>query len=83
MNEFDRILITQLPAAVNYLLATPLHFRIASLHAGKVQFFIALSPQPHLDGGYTAFGRVVGGLELLDDVTRGTTVWRAREVAVQ
>lgn len=26
---------------------------------GGSQFFIALSPQPHLDGGYTVFGRVL------------------------
>src|SRR5690606_24822569 len=27
---------------------------------GGSQWFINLSPQPHLDGGYTIFGRVVG-----------------------
>jgi cyclophilin family peptidyl-prolyl cis-trans isomerase len=30
---------------------------------GGSQFFIALSPQPHLDGRYTNFGQVVDGLE--------------------
>jgi cyclophilin family peptidyl-prolyl cis-trans isomerase len=29
---------------------------------GGSQFFITHSPQPHLDGGYTVFGRVVPGL---------------------
>ena len=29
---------------------------------GGSQFFITLSPQPHLDGRYTVFGRVVRGL---------------------
>ena len=28
---------------------------------GGSQFFITHSPQPHLDGGYTVFGRVVSG----------------------
>ena len=28
---------------------------------GGSQFFITHGPQPHLDGRYTVFGRVVGG----------------------
>ena len=44
------------------------------------QFFIALSPQPHLDGKYTVFGRVVNGFEVLDrispwDVIERVKVW--------
>ena len=35
---------------------------------GGSQFFIALSPQPHLDGKYTVFGRVVKGAEILDRI---------------
>lgn len=41
-------------------------------HSGKdtggCQFFVALSPQPHLDGRYTVFGRVVDGMEVADSV---------------
>ena len=33
---------------------------------GGCQFFICLSPQPHLDGRYTAFGRVVRGMDVVD-----------------
>jgi len=33
---------------------------------GGSQWFVALSPQPHLDGGYTVFGRVSSGMEVLD-----------------
>jgi cyclophilin family peptidyl-prolyl cis-trans isomerase/HEAT repeat protein len=33
---------------------------------GGSQWFVALSPQPHLDGGYTAFGHVVSGMDVLD-----------------
>ncbi len=40
----------------------------AGRDTGGSQFFITLSPQPHLDGKYTAFARVVKGFELLDDV---------------
>jgi len=35
---------------------------------GGSQWFVALAPQPHLDGGYTVFGRVVSGMEVLDRI---------------
>lgn len=38
---------------------------------GTSQWFINLSPQPHLDGGYTVFGRVVGGEAALRRVLQG------------
>lgn len=44
------------------------------------QFFITLSPQPHLDGVFTAFGVVVGGREVLDRITQGDQIVRIREV---
>jgi cyclophilin family peptidyl-prolyl cis-trans isomerase len=37
---------------------------------GGSQFFIAHSPQPHLDGGYTVFGRVVAGMDAADRVVQ-------------
>lgn len=40
------------------------------------QFFITLSPQPHLDGRYTAFGRVVHGEEILDQIVQGDRLER-------
>lgn len=40
------------------------------------QFFITLSRQPHLDGRYTAFGRVVRGEELLDRLVEGDRLER-------
>lgn len=33
------------------------------------QFFITFGPTPHLDGGYTIFGEVVSGLEVLTQLT--------------
>jgi len=47
---------------------------------GGSQFFITLSPQPHLDGGYTLFGQVVDGMDVVDrirpgDVIERVTVW--------
>jgi peptidyl-prolyl cis-trans isomerase B (cyclophilin B) len=35
------------------------------------QFFIAHSPQPHLDGRHTVFGKVVKGLEVVDLIKQG------------
>ena len=35
---------------------------------GGSQFFITLSPQPHLVGEYPAFGKVVQGLHILDQI---------------
>ncbi len=47
---------------------------------GGSQFFITLSPQPHLDGGYTAFGTVVAGLEVLDRLEQWDRIVRVREI---
>ncbi|MDH3745216.1 MAG: peptidylprolyl isomerase, partial [Acidobacteriota bacterium] len=44
------------------------------------QFFIALSRQPHLDGVYTAFGRVETGDEILDVIVQGDTIERLFEI---
>ncbi|MEE8137608.1 MAG: peptidylprolyl isomerase, partial [Thermoanaerobaculia bacterium] len=47
---------------------------------GGSQFFITLSPQPHLDGAYTAFGQVVSGGDVLDRIVQGDRILRIREV---
>ena len=42
---------------------------------GGSQFFIAHSPQPHLDGGFTVFGRVYDGMNaVVDQTERGDRV---------
>lgn len=38
---------------------------------GGSQWFVTHSPQPHLDGGYTVFGRVVSGMDVVDRIARG------------
>jgi cyclophilin family peptidyl-prolyl cis-trans isomerase/HEAT repeat protein len=37
---------------------------------GGSQFFITHSPQPHLDAGYTIFGRVLSGMDAVDRVVQ-------------
>ena len=41
---------------------------------GGSQWFVTHSPQPHLDGGYTVFGRVVAGMEVVDKIVRGDRI---------
>ncbi|MCG6921250.1 MAG: HEAT repeat domain-containing protein [Acidobacteria bacterium] len=44
--------------------------------SGGSRFFIALSPQPHLDGRFTRFGSVVSGLDVLDRIRPGDVIER-------
>jgi peptidyl-prolyl cis-trans isomerase B (cyclophilin B) len=57
---------------------------LSMAHAGKdtggSQFFITHSPQPHLDGVHTVFGKVVVGMDVVNaikasDVMRKVTVY--------
>jgi cyclophilin family peptidyl-prolyl cis-trans isomerase len=41
---------------------------------GGSQFFFTYSPQPHLDGRYTAFGEVTRGMEVVDRLLEGDTI---------
>jgi cyclophilin family peptidyl-prolyl cis-trans isomerase/HEAT repeat protein len=41
---------------------------------GSSQWFINLSPQPHLDGTYTVFGKVVSGGATLARITQGDII---------
>ena len=45
---------------------------------GGSQFFITHSPQPHLDGKYTAFGHVVNGMDVVDRIKPGDVIQRIR-----
>jgi cyclophilin family peptidyl-prolyl cis-trans isomerase len=41
---------------------------------GSSQWFITLAPQPHLDGTYTVFGRVVGNVGPLNRITQDDVI---------
>lgn len=41
---------------------------------GGSQYFITHSPQSHLDGHYTVFGRVVRGYDVLDKIVQGDLI---------
>jgi len=45
---------------------------------GGSQFFITHSPQPHLDGRYTVFGRVAAGMDVVDRLQQGDVIRRVR-----
>jgi len=53
---------------------------LAGPDTGGSQFFITLSPQPHLDGGYTAFGELIAGAEVLDAIQAGDRIESIAEV---
>ena len=42
-------------------------------NSGGSQFFIMHATQPHLDGKYTAFGRVIEGMDVLDAIANSPT----------
>ncbi len=46
--------------------------------SGSSQWFITLSPQPHLDGTYTVFGRAVGNVAPLTRITQGDVIRTVR-----
>jgi cyclophilin family peptidyl-prolyl cis-trans isomerase/HEAT repeat protein len=51
---------------------------------GGSQFFIALSPQPHLDARYTAFGQVMEGMAVVEalepwDVIEAVRIWDGKQ----
>jgi cyclophilin family peptidyl-prolyl cis-trans isomerase/HEAT repeat protein len=54
---------------LRYLRGT-LGMALSGPDTGGGQFFITHSAQPHLDGGYTIFGRVVDGMDAADRVVQ-------------
>lgn len=47
--------------------------RSAAPNSASSQFFIVLDDAPHLDGGYAAFGQVIEGMEVVDEMAKVKT----------
>ena len=58
-----------------YLRGT-LGMALSGPNTGGSQFFITHSPQPHLDGGYTVFGQLRSGADVLDRIVQGDRIDR-------
>ncbi|HXH72533.1 MAG TPA: peptidylprolyl isomerase [Mariprofundaceae bacterium] len=48
--------------------------RSADPDSAGSQFYICFAPQPHLDGQYTVFGKVVQGMDVVDKIKVGTVM---------
>lgn len=46
----------------------------AGANTNGSQFFITHSPQPHLNGKHTVFGKVTNGQEVVDAIRQGDTI---------
>jgi cyclophilin family peptidyl-prolyl cis-trans isomerase/HEAT repeat protein len=58
-----------------YLRGT-LGMALSGPNTGGSQFFVTHSPQPHLDGGYTVFGQLLSGGNVLDRIVQGDRIVR-------
>ena len=45
--------------------------RSSDPNSGNSQFFICLESAPHLDRNYTVFGKVIEGMDFVDEIKRG------------
>ena len=50
--------------------------RSQSPNSAGSQFFIMHQDAPHLDGQYAAFGHVVNGMEVVDEIAAAKTGWQ-------
>ena len=49
---------------------------LAGPDTGGSQWFATHAPQPHLDGGYTVFGQVVSGMDVVNRIEQGDRILR-------
>ena len=72
------------PIGVAEISKTRTHVRgaVAMAHAGDAakadsQFYVTLAPQPRLNSGYTVFGRVIAGMDVVAKLEVGDRIVRA------
>ena len=49
---------------------------LAGPDTGGTQWFVTQAPQPHLDGGYTVFGSIVSGMDVVLRIEQGDRILR-------
>ncbi|MBB5689911.1 peptidylprolyl isomerase [Roseomonas alkaliterrae] len=59
------------PSRARFVRGTVGAARTQNPNSANSQFFIMFAPAPSLDGQYTIWGRVVGGMEAVDRIKRG------------
>ena len=47
------------------------------------QFFVMHKDSPHLDGDYAAFGKLIEGMDVIDEIARCDTDWNDRPISEQ
>lgn len=57
--------------------------RTAAPNSASSQFFIMHQDAPHLDGQYAAFGKVVEGIEVVDEIASVRVDWNDKPVDEQ
>lgn len=57
--------------------------RSESFNSASSQFFICHKDAPHLDGLYAAFGKVISGMETVDEIAQTPTDWDDRPLKEQ
>ena len=57
--------------------------RSAMPNSAGSQFFIMHETSPHLDGAYAAFGKVIEGMEIVNEIAETATDWRDRPIVGQ
>ena len=67
-----------LPNQRPHLRATVAMARTNAPNSAGSQFYICLKPQPHLDGRYTTFGRVIQGMDVVDQLEIGDSMKTVR-----
>ena len=50
----------------------------SGLDTGRPGYTLGITPQPHNEGGFTALGRIVRGMDAVDCVELGETITSAR-----
>ncbi|RKX67894.1 peptidylprolyl isomerase [candidate division TA06 bacterium] len=59
---------------LHHLTGTVAMARSQDPNSAGSQFYICLSPQPHLDNNYTIFGQVVKGMDVVQNIQQGDTM---------